>query len=76
MSWRNAKKLSWNERTVLEYLLWATNYSITKIAKILGYSRTTINNEIKNNSTFWGYFALDAIEKTITREKWKNHFKF
>lgn len=70
------KKLSWNERTVLEYLLWATNYSITKIAKILGYSRTTINNEIKNNSTFWGYFALDAIEKTITREKWKNHFKF
>lgn len=47
------KKLSWNERTVLEYLLWATNYSITKIAKILGYSRTTINNEIKNNSTFW-----------------------
>ncbi|ADV35030.1 Transposase [Mycoplasmopsis fermentans M64] len=42
------KKLSWNERNVLEYLLWTTNYSITKIAKILGYSRTTINNEIKN----------------------------
>ncbi|WP_406616823.1 IS30 family transposase [Mycoplasmopsis adleri] len=72
---KNNKKFNYNLRVKLEFLLWTTNNSISKIANKLGFNRVSIIREIKNNSTFYGYFAEDAEIKNRIRCNWNHHFR-
>ncbi|WP_233091217.1 IS30 family transposase [Mycoplasmopsis gallinacea] len=71
----NYKRICFKNRAQLELFLKDYSISLEKIAKILGFSKSTIWREIKNNSTENGYIAEEAENKSKIREKWKNQFK-
>ncbi|VEU76915.1 IS30 family transposase [Mycoplasmopsis columbina] len=56
-------------------LLKKFDYSLSKIALIIGINKSSLSREIKLNSGFWGYFADEAEEKSQLRKKWSSYFK-
>ncbi|WP_369810259.1 IS30 family transposase [Mycoplasma seminis] len=51
------------------------NFSISEIAKITGFSKSSISREITYNADLYGYTAEYAQYKHDMRNKWKYYFK-
>jgi IS30 family transposase len=51
------------------------NYTITKIAELIGVNKSTISRELKRNCVNNYYSAEQAHIKTITRTKFKQRYK-
>lgn len=69
------QQIKYEHKVNLEYFLWETNYSISKIASLLGFLRNTIIREIKINSTAEGYFVIEADKKCLNRILWTKNFR-
>ena len=62
----------------LRYLIFAyrnENYTITKIAELIGVNKSTVSRELKRNSENNYYSAEQAQIKASTRDKFKNRYK-
>ena len=51
------------------------NYSLSKIAELIGVNKSTVSREVKRNSINDYYSAEQAQIKAITRNKFKNRYK-
>jgi len=51
------------------------NYTQSKIAKLIGVSKSTISRELKRNSNNGYYSAEDAHIKAVLRDKFKHRYK-
>jgi transposase, IS30 family len=65
----NNKQLTAADRGAIEALL-QENYTIRKIAEVIGFDKSTVSREIKNKSTPHGYFAWSA---QLDYEKQRKH---
>jgi len=62
------KHLTAADRGAIEVLL-QENYTLTDIAKKIGFNKSTVSREVKNNSISTGYKAIFAQVKYQTRRK-------
>ena len=51
------------------------NYTQSKIAKLIGVSKSTISRELKRNSNNGYYSAEKAHIKAVSRDKFKHRYK-
>lgn len=56
------QQIKYNDRVSLEYFLWETIYSISKIVNLLSFSKDAIIRKIKINSTT-NFFSIEINKK-------------
>ncbi|WP_322958950.1 IS30 family transposase [Mycoplasmopsis cynos] len=71
----NYKHFNLEKRIELEILLKKFETPISEISQILGYTKSSVLREIKNNSTENGYIGMEAHNKHLNRIRWKEQIK-
>ncbi|AMD81580.1 hypothetical protein AXW82_03435 [Mycoplasmopsis canis PG 14] len=71
----NYKHFNLEKRIELEILLKKFETPISEISKILGFTKSSLLREIKNNSNENGYIGMEAHNKHLNRIRWKEQIK-